>query len=371
VRYFFLIAQIIFCISSISQSAELRSWGENVRGHGMGGVRVFDGTQASVMMWNPAGLNYMKGFHFDVLDFSAATDGKESYEKLKNVGTISTFADLNGLYGIPIHADNRIGVNLAIPHFGISAFSDFNGDFSIRNPTLPEIQAAANWDYGVYLGGAFDVGPIAFGIAGKRVNRRGGDVVITADQLIGFDTTSIQSLVNDSGVGFGFDLGMMYRPGTNWNPTLGLTWQDVGTTTYYYTGGTKAPPPTKDNVILSGSFQGEAFLTGIAGGFEYRHISNSNEQLGKKIHLGIEASLLNFDFRAGLYQGYPTYGVGVDLFLVEVNAAYYKVETGLYPGETIDERIEIGITTGFGFDSSKGGLSSFSKRGRRSLKQRR
>jgi len=51
------------------------------------------------------------------------------------------------------------------------------------------------------------------------------------------------------------------------------------------------------------------------------------------IHVGAEVGLLNFiHLRAGLNQGYVTFGAGVKLLFFDVNMAYFSRELGAYPG---------------------------------------
>ena len=52
------------------------------------------------------------------------------------------------------------------------------------------------------------------------------------------------------------------------------------------------------------------------------------------VHVGADLKLLSIlDVRAGLNQGYITGGVGINLALIELNAAFFTYEVGDYPGE--------------------------------------
>ena len=64
----------------------------------------------------------------------------------------------------------------------------------------------------------------------------------------------------------------------------------------------------------------------------------------------MELGLPLIDLRVGLHQGYLTYGAGMSLGLVTVDAAYYGVELGEYAGQFFDERymVQAAIKVGFG-----------------------
>ena len=150
---------------------------------------------------------------------------------------------------------------------------------------------------------------------------------------------------------------------------VSLNWRDIGSTAFTKTKGNDSPNRQKDDLVLGMTFDGSVPLLGVAGGLEYRHITDNDEQIGKKIHLGAEVTLAMFDFRAGLYQGYYTYGFGMNLWLLQFDAALYSVERGIYPGQTEDRRFQASILIDLEFDPNFKLVSSDGKA--RKLKQRR
>jgi hypothetical protein len=355
--------------SGQGQAGELRSYGETIRSLGMGGVRIASGEEASVIFWNPAALRYSQGLRLDLFDFGVGTNGLQNYQDFQNIGTIDGLESLSPLYGKPITVGLNTYAAMSLPNIGFGVYNEGFTDLMVNNPSLPELNVKFFNDYGYSLGGAYGWGGFSMGLALKRITRMGGSQSIGADQLDGFDTSGITSMFNDVGVGYGMDLGMMYRAPTLFNPTISLAWQNVGHTQFQLSRGLRAPDGIRDNVTASASINGDAGLVGMAAGIEYRHIGTPGEQLGKKIHMGAEVSLLNIDLRAGFYQGYTSYGLGLDLFLFQVDAALYSVERGAYPGQTPDQRVNVGISTTLGFDPNFN-LISFGGKGRK-VKQRR
>lgn len=68
------------------------------------------------------------------------------------------------------------------------------------------------------------------------------------------------------------------------------------------------------------------------------------ETFWKGLHAGAEISLLNMiKVRGGINQGYVTGGVGLDLFVAEINASYYSRELGLYAGHKQNEALALEV----------------------------
>lgn len=352
-----------------TEAAELRSFGQNIRALGMGGVRLYTGEDAAVLLWNPAALHHNQGLRLDIFNLGLGTNGYQNYQTFTELGTIQGLDDLNPLYGKPFN----VGVNgyaaMAFPNVGFAVFDEGWTDLMFNNPAFPELNVTYYNDYGYALGAAFGGGGFSFGASVKRITRSGGKQTIGAELLNGFDTSRVTSMFTDEGIGYGVDLGLMYRAPVIFSPTISLAWQNVGQTEFQLTKGTVTPPGIRDNLTLGATIDGSIGLAGMAAGIEYRHIGTQGEQLGKKIHMGAEVSLLNMDFRAGFYQGYTTYGFGLDLFLFQLDAALYSAERGAYPGQTKDERINVGVSATFGFDPDFN-LISIGGKGRK-LKQRR
>lgn len=352
-----------------AEAAELRAFGQNIRALGMGGVRIASGEEASVLLWNPAGLHYSEGMRLDLFGVGLGTNGYQNYQTFTQLGTIDGLDSLGPLYGKPFNLNANAYAAMSLPNIGFAVFDEGWTDLVFNNPAFPELNVKYYNDYGYALGAAYGFGGASVGLSVRRITRAGGTQTIGAELLNGFDTSTVASMFTDEGVGYGVDLGLMYKAPVIFSPTVWATWQNVGQTEFQLSKGTVTPPGIRDSVTLGASIDGSVGLAGMALGAEYRHVGLAGEQLGKKIHLGAEVSLLNMDFRAGFYQGYTTYGFGLDLFLFQLDAAYYSAERGAYPGQTPDERLNIGISATFGFDPNFN-LINMSGKGRK-LKQRR
>jgi len=259
-----------------------------------------------------------------------------------------------------------------MPYFGMAVFDNAFVDFLLHNPAYPTLDMDYVNDVGATVGFGVPVGPsLGWGVNIRKLTRTGGPQTLGPDLLNtpGLSTQTLIDQFTNKGTAWGLDTGLMYKIPVPFNPTLSLSWQDIGSTAFTQTGGTNAPDRIQDNLTMSATFSAESLLGGFAGGLEYRDINNNSEQLGKKIYAGAELSLLMFDLRTGFYQGYTTYGLGVDLWILQLDAAFYTSEQGAYTGQTPDQRYQVGLTCEFGFDPDFN-LTDVGGR-RRKLKQRR
>lgn len=325
-------------------------FGETVRSFGMGGVRVTDGTDGGAFLWNPASLSHCEGMNLQLFELNLGINGQQAYEEFKDVKLDGSITSYSQLYGKHLWLGAQGYSAVCLPYFGVAVYDQAYIDFMMHNPAFPVLNLTYVNDYAFAIAGAVPLGPASFGITAKRITRLGGPKEIGASTLGDLSNENLIEQFQDEGVAYGLDVGLMLRAPMPFNPTVSLAWTDVGSTAFVKTKGADAPERIRDNLTLGAWVEEEMLLAGFAAGIEYRHITNSAEQLGKKIHMGAEVRLAMFDLRAGFYQGYTTYGVGVDLWLLRADAAIYTVERGAYPGQTPDQRIQVGLSMDFGFD---------------------
>lgn len=354
-----------------SNSQEIYSNHPSIRANGMGGVAVPFPSATEAIFVNPAALSDVSGMHWTVFDLNGGINGLTIAQSLQATGNIASTAALAGYMGKPVNLQIQAGSSFALPHFGFAAFDDAKIGFELTNPAYPNMTMTFQNDYGFMLGGAVDFGPSSFGMVFKRTNRLGGPA-----QSIGIGTAISPSTLTNSfkaaGVGYGIDIGYNFKIPAPTTPTISLVWHDVGDTQFIATDATNSAPDHQANNMILG-IGGKVDLPGLdmAYGMEYTHAYQNDIQLGKKLNFGGEVSLPLVDLRLGLHQGYPTYGVGMDLIFFRFDASMYSEETGVYAGQKADNRIQLGIALDIGFDAdfSISSLTRDSKK--RKLKQRR
>lgn len=364
-----------YLLAENAESAQLNSYHENIRNLGMGGVRVADKHTAMALAWNPAYLGYNSGLNMTLFDAGLGINGLQTYNSFVNVDWSQGLSSFNGLYGKPLWV-GAMGIGaLSFGNFGAYFYRGYDLMALLKDPVLPTLDVSYFQDdfYILGYGYKFDSG-FSVGTNFKRVVRRGGSKSIPTSSLLdpSFLSNIKNNIINElnaEGTGFGFDIGMAYQMPTLLHPTISISWQDVGYTSFKPKDPAQPIAALRENLILAATFDQEFPLIGIAGGLEYRHIRNSDEQLGKKIHLGGELNFLFFDLRAGLYQGYTSYGAGISLWLIQLDVVSYSNEQGVFPGQTPQNRVQLALNMNLSFDPD---FNLINEKGeKKSLKRRR
>ena len=341
---------------------------------GMGGVYTPFPKEGDMPTSNAAYLRHVKSINIEVLNLAVGAPGLTTIQDFQELPPMDDFSDLNNYMGKTIWTGLDGRVSFVSPYFGLSLYNNFYLKSYFTNPLIPEWYLDFINDYGITLAGAVPVGPdLSFGFAIKRINRWGGESVVGFDIIDEYiatqDTDVILDQFQDKGIGYGMDLSLLYKKETGSSPIVTLVWKDLGSTTFQKTEGTRAPPHIAENLILGVGYEFDGPGVDAKAGFEYRNIRTTNIQIGQKLHWGTELSLPLVDLRFGLSQGYATYGLGLDLWIFRIDVAQYTVEEGFYPGQSPDQRLQVGLTLDLSVDADFKITARDGKR--RKLKQRR
>jgi hypothetical protein len=364
-----LVITTAILVPHLSKASEVKEQYGNVRSLGMGGVYMSIVKDANAVFYNPAALYKIQGFEWQVMDIEAGVNGIDVYNQFKDI-QLSTPASYNSLYGKHIWLRAGGSMAMGIPNFAIGAFSNSHAQLELHNPAFPQFATEFNSDYGMVVGGAFPIGPFGHGgLTLKKITRWGGAKDLDLGTIAGGQVSNIANQFQDKGNGYGVDLAAMTTLPVPFSPTFSVTWQDIGSTAFNMTAGTQAPERTHDNLSIGVSTLADLPGLDWTTALEYRHITESEYQLAQKLHLGTEVSLPLIDLRAGISQGYASYGVGVNFLFLSFDVASYTEERGAYAGQTPENRIQLGLSIDLGFDADFGLTDSNGKK--RKLKQRR
>jgi hypothetical protein len=362
----------VLFLATVVKARELYQPGLPSRCLAMGGVCISQIRGAQALFLNPAALNKVEGFDLILAQVKAGLS-KDAVD-FANQFSGSTFSpsDVNTLYGKTLMADIDGRSGFVMPNFGVGVYSNNYTMMKFNDPTFPTFNMNFISDYGYVIGGAFKLNEdSSMGATFRHVKRWGGNKDINVSTLSGASSDSLaDSNFQDHGVGHALDLAYMTTFSSNpWKPTLAVVWRDVGVTKFNMSSGTQDPPRELDNLIFGLSVEQDVSLIKLTHGLEYNFATDYSEDAAKKIHLGTEASIGPFDFRAGLNQGYLTYGFGLDLWFFEIEAASYATELGTYAGQEKSDRYNVSITFEMDFDQSFKLLGANGKK--RRLMQRR
>lgn len=352
------------------EAAELYEYNRPIRALGMGNVYLNFVKDTDAPTVNPAALGFVSGISVEMMNLGVGINGLDAYNNFKNTSGVSSASDYDQFFGKKIWVGFGGRVSAVMPNFGLSVYDDGKVSMILRNTAFPNIDMNFLNDYGFVVAGAFPVAPLtSMGVALKRINRWGGTQTIGLSTIAAGNADTLKNEFENKGVAYGGDIALMMKLPTPLAPSFSLVWQDVGSTAFVKTTGNDAPPRIKDN--LQAGIGATLDLPGLdlAAGLEYKHINDTGVQIGKKIHTGFEIGLPFIDLRAGTNQGYSTFGAGFSFLFLNLDAAYYNVEAGEYPGQTPENRIMIGLSIDLSVDAN---FNFHSKDGKkRKLKQRR
>lgn len=368
-----LLTLLLTLATAATARAVLYQPGLQTRCLAMGGTCVSHVHGADSVFFNPAALARIDGFAITLAQAQAGIsksvlDVADQFEGSSDF----TAADLDKLYGKNFMADVSARAGFAMPYIGFGVYSNNYTNMKFSDPTFPTFNMDFISDYGYAIGGALPLGAnTSLGVTFRHIKRWGGAEEIDVSSLIGSNANSIaDSNFQNRGVGHAMDLAVMTTLEHPWKPTFSFVWQDLGVTTFSQTAGSAPPPPQYDNLIFGASVQQELGFIDFTHAFEYKFIrTDSGDDLSKKLHLGTEASLGLVDLRAGLNQGYVTYGAGIDLWFLQIDAAVYTHELGTYAGQARSDNYNVSLTINLDFDQSFKLQDSAGKK--RRLKQRR
>lgn len=355
-------------------SAELLETNTCIRCLGMGDVTSPIARDVDAIYYNPAMLGFVTGIHYEVFDVGFGLNGLDAMTQLTSISSDSSASNLSQYMGSRFWLGAEGKTALVTHNFGFAAFDSGYLLFKLHDPVVPKFETTYLNDTTYILGTAFELNKNSYlGISFRQINRAGGTADIGASSLTsGSALTSLMDQFQDAGQGLGVDLAYVYKLDTPFQPMFTAVWQNFGGTSFRLTTGTTKPAFLQNNLSLG--FSSFLDLPGLdwTNAIEYRNYYDFSEDYGKKIHLGSELSIPFITLRAGINQGYTTYGLGLNLLIMDLDVAYYSEELGAYPGQDGQNRIMIGLKMDVGFDADFS-FSSFgtSNGKKRKMKQRR
>ena len=341
---------------------------------GMGGVYTPFPRDADMPTTNAAYLRNVKSIGLELFNVGIGAPGLETIQDFQDLPPLDTVSDANSYLGKTVWTAFDGRASFVAPNFGVSVYNDFFIRSYFTNPLVPQWYVNYINDYGITVAGAVSLNPdTSIGVAVKRINRWGGENTLGFDVIDQYtssqDTDVILDQFQDKGVGYGMDFSFLYKSDKSSGPIFTFVWKDVGGTAFIKTAGTEAPPHIAQNMILGAGYVFDGPGIDAKFGVEYREISTIGMQLGEKLHAGCELSLPLIDLRAGMSQGYMTYGLGIDLWLFRMDVAQYTEEMGYYPGQTPEQHLQVAFTLDLSVDADFNIMSQDGKK--RKLKQRR
>lgn len=361
----------VFALSQKLNAAELFEINRSARALGMGNAYTSVVTNEDSLFYNPAGIARNTGFYVTLADPAIGLNGLDSLDSYSNITADSAgfSTALNTLYDQPIWIGANAKAAIHTPFFAAAYYYNVDGSILAYNPAATNLDVNIIYDTGIAIGSGFSAGIFQFGAVAKRIQRTGarrtfGPAAI-AEVVSGGDPGLLFDQFDPTGIGYALDMGFNFGFPLPVSPNLSFVWKNIGNTKFSPDSPSLEAPPTEDQeMVLGASLIADLPLVSISPSIDIKHLMNSDVQLAKKIHMGVELDLPIIDLRVGLHQGYLSYGAGLSLGLFEIDFASWGVELGEYPGQFEDRRYMVQFAVRIGFDVGLGGFGSSSSGGK-------
>jgi len=357
-----LVSILLLAGATTAQAAELPHFFKGVRPLGMGGAFTAVADDENALFYNPAGLSRVENWGMGLVN-PLVESSEQNYDFFKE--TEDTDFDsaaqvtqlLRNNLGETMHVRVALFPHVVMPNFAIGALAQVKASLEARNPAFPEmaIDATATGSGHVGYGHGFDkfqFAPIP-ALGGTLRLGLGAKYVTAAKYVEIYDAADItdpnfEDRVEDDkldGSGFGIDLGAMYTFDAPFKPTLGLSVLNVSDIDL----GDAGELPQQIN--LGASLTHDFGIVRVTGAADYLDITEELDTEGdtyKRLHFGVEARFSRIlSLRAGLSQGYGTFGVGADFKLLKIEYANYAEELSSFAGGKADRRHVAQISLGW------------------------
>ena len=314
---------------------------QGVSVEGMGGAFTAVANDENAPFYNPAGLDNIQDTTFAILNISGEVSYPTLYPNLYNSvqglgsGNTSGYINaFNNVAGQTMYA--RVGdwSNYTTHDFSIGILSN-NQMAAVANatPTTNNLaSAAALSDTGIVVSGAMgffnhhlQIGGTLMGLEQYFFNLP----ALSVTQVSSFSSTLTSNLAN--GFGIVGNLGAIYHFDAPLNPTLGASILNVGTASFGSAG-------SLPQIINAGvGIDPDIGFGQLIADIDYVDITNylyyTGDSLWLHTRFGVQYKFpYILTLSAGVYEGYPTVGAGIDLWAARLNASYYTEEASPIPG---------------------------------------
>ncbi len=353
-----IISCLLFVITN-SYAKQLPEFYRGVRAMGMGGAFTAIADDKDSVFYNPAGLSYNQDVKLSLVNpkFDASYDDIS----IRNVSGGLTGDTVTKIFGKNYYFSGTTFPAIYLPNFVMGYYYGIDFHLSARNLSLPSLEAQYHLDKGVITGfglenhGFSRLHYFRWGLALSWLTRSGYEGVIPITSLVTADKTYIKTLNKGPAVGWGLTPGIQYEITMNKMDSLifGSAWQNIGDTKFG-SALSSSPPPAIQNNLSAGTAFVHRFGKNLSDtnnlklALEMRHLTQEDKDPRLKLHAGSELDLGMLKIQAGFNQTTNiTFGIGVDLWLMQVSAVTYGVDNQALSMMDRERRYMLQITMDF------------------------
>lgn len=307
-----------------------------------GGASLTRATQEGVMFSNPSLPAFGEGYFRWIFYRSTLSVGDGTISAARDVsqsasGNMSTLVTnvVEDAFKKPIFVglDNAAGVITS--NFGIAGFAsgklDINGQ-QFGNVGVPLVQVKSNSFVGVASTFSTTLSDyLAIGIGPKYIYNSEVNTSLSISEVTD-SSAAISKLTNSlkKGNGIATDIGFTLQNRTkHFDLRLAGVVADVGNTSF--TGGV---PPWLQTYNIGAGFAVHDFTNAMHCALDYRDVTDVyGEDIPKKIYMGCKVLITKYmGFGFGYLQGWPSYGIVLNLFLFRIEAGVYTKDVATQSG---------------------------------------
>ncbi|MBI4553104.1 MAG: conjugal transfer protein TraF [Candidatus Latescibacteria bacterium] len=324
----------------------------DIRALGMGGAYLAAGRNANAFLYNPAlltqshvdiGLPISIGVNQDtqkVFEFlSDNADSLQKFDELAPADQDKIYQDMTAIDGLPINVRIAPMFNLAVRNFGLAAYGVVKAGVAVDKGIYePRVSADGVLDVVVAMGFAKKASEkLAIGVNAKVINRRQTHFRVGVSK-IGDTFDEVLDSLQVSKTGFALDVGSLYSLGER--TRVGFVIQDLTGKV----GDDKFPVNVKAGIAHT-MWRNHLLLAGDVVDL----LNKDGVSLFNRVYLGAEFRIPLISIRGGFYQGYPSFGGGLNIKIIKLDYAYYQVERGRFTGQDSQGQHEVQLKFGWGW----------------------
>jgi hypothetical protein len=343
IKYIFPLL-LVALFAGPSFAKELPAFYEGVRPLGMGGAFTAIADDSNAIFYNPAGLNRLETWSFEVpITIESSDSNIDIADEAQDVdfdSTTETVDFIRDHLGETGHVRFALSPNFIKKNFGFALLGQGQATFRFDNPAFPEASVYAMGTSSAHLamGHSFLGDKLSIGGTMKYITATTLDETYTAQQI---SATNFEDTIEDDqldGSGFGVDIGVIYSLPFKIDSTVGLSVINLGGVDLGDAG--ELDQQVNIGAAVNYAFEQTSWLN-LVGAFDIVDLfqeAGSDDDIYKRLRIGLEAQMPVVTLRTGIYQGYGTFGVSLNLKFAKLEYANYAEEVGAFAGDSVDRR---------------------------------
>lgn len=344
-------------VSPVHAGVKRSAFYNTMRDKAMGNVGIISAKGATAFINNPAVLTrgkvnvspltlqfFLNNNFIDLGNFiSDNADSIANFTELQTEEVETIYEELNSIdnrwmkLGIPLSAA------LSVKNIGVAAYGTIDLELKVDKGIYePRIYARGRADrvitFGYGKGLDFAFPGLKAGAAVKIISREETEELKLGFSELESGSGAAQDLLDSlssSKTGFGIDIGGLYKLGEKLE--VGAVISDIV--------GNIDDDEVEPNLKLGAMYK---LFDRISAEVNFVDMFNTDgTALFNRVHIGGEIDLLLLKLRGGFNQGYPTFGLGLNLAIIQIDVAVWTEEQGDVPG--FDGETFIGAQFSLGF----------------------